>query len=439
MRLIKEGKDMTGLITIIDERLRSNYTSDDDDLEVQDRAQNYLQLINHASDWNEIEDGSNSLFASHPMNPVASKAQKKVPIPPGLDLEQPFVIFDEEVMDQMITDEEAKSLGFGGKENGGTEKKKKTKKLKMKSKKERMEREESDPNYLKTSSKKKKEEDEGKKGERKVEKKKKKSKQKEERVEFAEDAVTSLVPAAGPALIDIPGLSSSDKYLPSKVESKKKNRKGKKEEETELKEEEVEEEHKVTIRGLEMPEGVNLDENDDDDDEEENGRSDPHKALSKVVLDPLYTSNPRQVISERVTNERLNETQSEKHNEKKEKSKKKKKNKDDSGGKEKKEKRKKKSSVSNGSKIHPDPNDLSLNIPTRSEYEETFGRTPDQEGGETADVEATGDTSKPMDENESISGTGDGGTGDGGTGDGGTSNEIQTAGETTLNQEVTSS
>ena len=384
MKLISENrgesKDLSGLIAKIDEKLRSNYTSDDDDLEVQDRAQNYLQLINYAVNYSELEDGSNSLFTAHALNPVAAKAQKKVPVPTGLDLDQEFVIFADETINETI---ESETLGFASEQNGDEKKK-------SKKKKKRREKDVNDPNYLKSNKIKKGKsidsDDKVASPEQTSAKKKKKSK-KVEKAEVAEDVLIS----SQSALIEIPGLSSSSQFLTTKDGKKKKSKKkdgGEDVGANQGADDDAEEEdpgHRVTIRGLEMPEGVNLDA--DDDEEDDTARSDPHRALSKVVLDPMY-GNRGDVITEKVIREPVNERLKGDAEAAKEKTKKKKKSKVDGEESSKKKKSKKRtkdtsSKVSNGDSNIGDIADgvaeLNLNIPARAEYEETFERTPDTE------------------------------------------------------------
>lgn len=62
------------------------------DLEVQERAYNFSQLIEVLSELDGVQ--VDQLYHSYPLNPVAAKAQKKVPIPQGLDLDTPFVIVE---------------------------------------------------------------------------------------------------------------------------------------------------------------------------------------------------------------------------------------------------------------------------------------------------------------------------------------------------------
>ncbi|CAG2181627.1 unnamed protein product, partial [Oppiella nova] len=71
---------------LIDKHLPHFLTNED--LEVQERASSFLQIIQiiKSEDLN-VEQ----LFFAYALNPVAAKAQRKVPIPVGLELDLPFV------------------------------------------------------------------------------------------------------------------------------------------------------------------------------------------------------------------------------------------------------------------------------------------------------------------------------------------------------------
>jgi AP-3 complex subunit delta-1 len=245
-----------------------------EDLEVQERASNFLQLLQQSSLWHE------SLFKSNPLNPVAAKAQKKVPIPPGLDLDVPFVVIEPE---KLPVDDK---LGFAGEDEEEDEGRKKKGKRSKKSKKGK----ENDDGEGKKKKKKKKEGTDGKKEKKTKKEADEKDRKSVSKVEVAEEAVIAASPVKKPLAPVIPGLASSNNFVVSKEKKTKKKKKVNGKEEVDEPEVEAEPQHVVTIKGLEMPEGAQDDDLNSDDDISSN---DPHKALSKVVLDqPVVTPSP---------------------------------------------------------------------------------------------------------------------------------------------------
>lgn len=239
----------------ISDRLAPYVSSED--LEVHERANNFLNLLEHQSLFHS------GLFKSYPLNPVAAKAQKKVPLPQGLDLDTPFVVIE----DDNIQVED--SLGFTSDHD--------------------------DQNGDKKSKKKRK----GKKG--KDEKKSKKGKRDKKNIEepMTGDIITEVTEEAvhdkkekkkktpkvpKDMTSSIPGLSSSDRF----VDQLKKSKKSKKKTDIEEEEEPPMPEHAVTIKGLEMPEGAD----EEDVNSDEDTLQDPHRALAKVVLDPVSFQKP---------------------------------------------------------------------------------------------------------------------------------------------------
>jgi len=220
-------------------RERLTFFSSCDDLEVQERTNNFVYLL----DQNLLY--SSSLFKSYPLNPVAVKAQKKVPLPTGLELDTPFFA---------IPVEETSAILEGDNWIQEETKEKKGKKKKVKK---------------------------GKDGEKKS-KKNKSSKKVEENiavaVEVTNNAIENHVDATPPIIL------SSDRFVSKVNETKKRDKKKK----SKVVEEIKTPQHQVTIKGLEMPEGVN----DDDIGSDNEHSTDPHKALAQVVLDPLTFSAP---------------------------------------------------------------------------------------------------------------------------------------------------
>lgn len=233
-----------------------------EDLEVQERASSLLQIIQiiKSEDLDICQ-----VFFAYALNPVAAKAQRKVPVPIGLDLDLPFVELDdsdseEERIEEMtfVDEEEEESVELTEEQV----------KKNMKATEERKAQMEKNPNYLKARSKKKK-----------ALKKAKEIELVDEVAEEAEEVVVNNVNQMTNS--SIPGLISSQNFLKKTKPKKKTKKKSKKSEEEE---EEPEVQHTVTIKGLEMPEGVELNEADSDEDTNLNASDDPHRALAKITF-----------------------------------------------------------------------------------------------------------------------------------------------------------
>lgn len=252
-----------------------------ENLEVQERATNLLQLISFRGSLSgeELEN----LLHSYALNPVAAKAQKKVPVPLGLDLDQEFVVVDVESDNEI--DAQVSGMGFSKESDDEYDKNYEEDEETVKQAKEaRRVNEEHNPNYLKV-----------KKGKKKA--KKSKSTESEDHddgdaVEVAEEAVVLPKSDSGSrnsSPDSIPGLASSDAYVNLQSEKKSKKKKGKKQRDLDASGDEDEElarvEHKVTITGLEMPDGADMNEVEDSDDDSPGALADPHRALARVTLD----------------------------------------------------------------------------------------------------------------------------------------------------------
>jgi len=110
----------------------------------------------------------------------------------------------------------------------------------------------------------------------------------------------------------IPGLMSSDTFIKksktvkSKSSKLKKSKKSKEKEEDEEEgnDENIDSRNLVTIKGLEMPEGVDFNELENEDDNSLNDQ-DPHKALSKFTLDePLVFEKKKKSKSKKLKSEK---------------------------------------------------------------------------------------------------------------------------------------
>lgn len=272
-----------------------------------------------------------SLFYAYALNPVAAKAQNKVPVPAGLDLDVPFEEVDSEdeaEADDDDDDEENEShhhtvvkrrennirLVASDEDEDGDEAQEEedeeeevvpTRKPPSAAQSRRYEVE-NNPNYLKSKA--------GPAttasaataaGPSKKTKKTKATKKKNANIEEASEAFNELNFAGDETevvstkkSVVIPGLVSSEKYLLSMKANKKakgkgtkksKKKGGKKHEEEDDDDDEDENVPKVVIRALEMPDGFDPNAVDE---EEDTGMDDldPHKALAKVSFDDILAA-----------------------------------------------------------------------------------------------------------------------------------------------------
>lgn len=253
------------------------------DLEVQERACCVLQLIKYIVKLmdKEVKVGDDvvSLFSGQ-LNPVAERAQKKVPVPDGLDLDKwinspPSDSSDDEPVRSSI-------FTFGGDEHRGDYGYQNDKKAYVEPTEEELEQRREqrkveqahNPHYLKMDSNTKKRSGSGQ----------------------GEDIPVSKIDLSVP--LHVPGLSSSDKYLQinssSKSSKKDKKKKKKKRHVVESSDEDIAAAHQVSTT-VEMPEGV--DESDKDDDRTDN---DPYKKLDINLDEPLRDDEKLPVRTHRV-------------------------------------------------------------------------------------------------------------------------------------------
>ncbi|KAH9491695.1 AP-3 complex subunit delta-1 [Bulinus truncatus] len=312
------------------------------DLEVQERACSILQIVKYIVKLEEkgaaVADEVESLYAGE-LNPVAPKAQKKVPVPEGLDLDKWINEPVEDSSDEEIggtafflaTDDQHRSSYQYGEESRPTyepteeeiEKRREIRKTEV----------EHNPHYLK---------DDGKS--------KKKNK-------CSDSVDTKNIPVAEIDLsipLHVPGLSSSDKYmiLQQKVEqvkrgkkekSKKKKKKGKKSKNVEESDEDVPTVHSVSTV-VDAPEGVEVSDNEDDRKD-----SDQYKALDINLDEPLRADEvlpvrTHHIVLDSLKTEAVPEKEKVKKKHKKEREKKEK----DKKGKKEKKRSKKTESKGNG-------------------------------------------------------------------------------------------
>ncbi|XP_074593253.1 adaptor-related protein complex 3, delta 1 subunit-like garnet [Brevipalpus obovatus] len=244
-----------------------------EDLEVQERATNMLQIVNMVLESDENIDWV-SVFYPYNLNPVASIAQRKVPVPQGLNLNEPFRDDTEDV--EEITD---RIPGFTLKEDSEEEYKEEIRGQTYDDEEAREDARirrafdyENNPHYLKPK----------KNSTREI--------KQDDEIESAEEIAEVDPISRRLNRNSIPGLASSDTYVKKNKEKKKKKSKRSKRPQENCESPELEIEHVVTIKGLEMPEGADL--NDTAADENDLSDSDPHKALAQFKLDEPPRSNP---------------------------------------------------------------------------------------------------------------------------------------------------
>jgi len=238
------------------------------------------------------------ILYGYSIKPVAAKAQKKVPIPAELDLDQPFREL------QYSSDEEFRKGTFQSDDEdlfiknteSDDELDNKKKKKRKKHKKEKSKKDKHHKNDKFDDKEVNKLEDNYENNMMYLQPRTKKSKDENilnEKTEEAVEAVEGLVEISNIRMI--PGLVSSDKYFQEskksssdkKTKKNKKRTKSSKEEKDDQKPEQSElvAENKIKILSLEMPEGADDDLNNDLDDEIVDDESDPHKALAQIKFD----------------------------------------------------------------------------------------------------------------------------------------------------------
>ncbi|XP_022087832.1 AP-3 complex subunit delta-1-like isoform X2 [Acanthaster planci] len=255
-------------------------------LEVQERACCILQMLKYINKLQEKDVGVAeevaALFAGE-LNPVAPKAQKKVPIPEGLDLdkwinEPPSESSDDEVtIDTMFVHDahSGTSLRVSQKmryEEPDEDELRRRREI-------RREEQASNPHYLKDNRKKKLKD-----------------------LAAENDATVDGIPVAKIDLnvpLHVPGFNVTDVYMKKSKTSKKhkkKHRKGKRGRHASESSDDIQVAHKVDIVEEEMPEGATF----SDDDEDQRPLDDPHRALDIDLDRPLDDQDKIPVREHRV-------------------------------------------------------------------------------------------------------------------------------------------
>lgn len=243
------------------------------DLEVQERACGILhlvkQLVKLQSKGEKIGEEIKALFAGE-LNPVAQKAQKKVPLPDGLDLDawinEPFSesSSEEEYTGDIFVKNDQRMINQQNEFYKRYEPTEEELELRREARKQEQA---NNPHYLKSS-----------------------SLNKNDVNEILDDIPVAHIDLTVP--LHIPGLISSDKYLQThnnktkntQRKSKKKRRKTKKGKQILTdSEDDISAVHEVTILQEEMPDGARSTDDDDDD----RNLNDPHRALDINLDEPL--------------------------------------------------------------------------------------------------------------------------------------------------------
>lgn len=266
------------------------------DLEVQERASSALQLlgvlISILEEGQSISGDEIKVFFAGELNPVGPKAQKKVPVPEGLDLdawinEPPPSESSEEESEEEFLDK--KNYHVFVEESPKAKSKKSSKKVDEPTEEELKKQREArvlersmNPNYLKDV------------------------KPSTPKIETEPESDASSIPVQTIDLgvpIIIPGLASAEQYMnmsrdssvhgeKDKKKKKKKKRKRKQSDATAQSTDEDEGVPQVVVvrKNLDMPEGAKM--SDEDEDEENLPHDDPHRALADVSLDDLEYKEP---------------------------------------------------------------------------------------------------------------------------------------------------
>lgn len=254
-------------------------------LEVQERASSALQVVRLMARQEGGADRQDlGLLYTGELNPVGPKAQKKVPLPEGLDLDAWINPPPEESGSE---EEEGEDENLGGQVfvrddlsgGGGSSRKQPSPEITPEeaaaNKAARLAQQSSNPNYLKDSAR-------------------SPLRQISASVdEIAVQAIDLAVP------LHIPGLASADTYFnlePSSSEKKKKKKKKKAKQAASSSEDEGP--NLAVSKQLDMPEGASLSDHEDD----RPGADDPHRALADISLEDLdWPSDKKEKKKKNVT------------------------------------------------------------------------------------------------------------------------------------------
>lgn len=276
------------------------------DLEVQERASSVVQVIQHfitllEEDVEGVNPDDLIIFFKGELNPVGPRAQKKVPVPEGLDLDAWINEPPPEDDDTEESEDDVQVfVSAEGTDSTSSRKKKKQKKHKkkdssklssppeptpeeLKEKKEaRLLEQSMNPNYLKDTPT------------------RSPAKSAPGSVTPVDDIPVQTIDLGVP--LQIPGLASADQYLnisreSSELGDKKKKKKKKRKKSVQNSSSDDNDEGTsapvhVVRKNLEMPEGAEASDGDDNDVAGHLAKDDPHRALADVRLDDLEYNEP---------------------------------------------------------------------------------------------------------------------------------------------------
>ena len=248
------------------------------DLEVQERASTGLQMMKYVQkqrdrgEADSLEEEMKTFFVGE-LNPVGPKAQRKVPVPEGLDLDAWINEPEEESEEEEEEEEDGKINGnvFVKDDPNAVRRKviEPTEEELQANREARMQFQSANPHYLKDTPK---------------------------ASPSRSASAVSVSDLQPPQELDIdvqlhiPGLANTESYFnlshsngEEKKKSKKKKKKGKKNQAPSSEEEEDSGPNVFVSQSLDMPEGATLSDGGSDD----NDNDDPHKALSNIVLDDI--------------------------------------------------------------------------------------------------------------------------------------------------------
>nr|XP_006815142.1 PREDICTED: AP-3 complex subunit delta-1-like [Saccoglossus kowalevskii] len=251
------------------------------DLEVQERACSILQLLKYVLKLQakEVEVGEEvaALFDGE-LNPVAPKAQRKVPVPEGLDLdkwinEPPSEDEDENPIEALFVSDEHGSMGQSSRKYEEPTEDELRRRRDM-----RRQQQENNPHYLRPDSPSKKKDS-----------------------AYMNDIPVAKIDLSVP--LHVPGMTVTDKYMKEQTKKEKRKKKKKKGRKGRARETDSEEDipvmHEVDTT-VDMPEGATL----SDGEEERMDPNDPHRALADIDIDkPLESSETLPVRTHRVVND----------------------------------------------------------------------------------------------------------------------------------------
>nr|CAB3222285.1 AP-3 complex subunit delta-1 [Phallusia mammillata] len=277
-------------------------------LEVQERASCSLAILKYVEKLQAkdlpVSEELSSLFKGE-LNPVAPKAQRKVPVPEGLDLDA--WINDPPSSSEDEEEEQKKKMDFNETYNeiySPTREKQKelsTEEIQKKREERRIEQA-SNPNYLVTAKKQKKVKHDG-----------------YQKPDAEDDSSVAEIDISIP--LHVPGLPSSERYLRMEQERRRRHqaekavkkkkqggKKGKKKRQVvdEDDDEDLDPVHQVEITQEEMPEGALK-----TDSEDETTSADPYKALDMDLDSPLTAAEVLPVPKHRQVSEKLKVAESE--------------------------------------------------------------------------------------------------------------------------------